>query len=67
MSAQGRVAGVREAIERLEIGTRSWRALEPSGAAELEPVVAQADAVARALRELRQALHAEQNRAPSAA
>jgi hypothetical protein len=67
MNAHSRSAGVREAIERLEVGTRAWRALEPTSAAAIEPVVAQADAVARGLRELRQALHVEQNRTPSAA
>lgn len=67
MNAHERVARVREGIECLEVGTRSWRALEPTSVAALEPVVAQADAVARSLRELRQALHVEQSSNPRVA
>jgi hypothetical protein len=53
-----RIADTRAGIERLETGTRSWPAFAPRRAA-LDDAIVQADAVARALRELRAALSAE--------
>jgi hypothetical protein len=53
-----RLAAVRAGIERLETASRAWTAFAP-GRAAVDEVTAQADAVARALRELRTALVAE--------
>jgi hypothetical protein len=47
-----RLADARAAIEALSTGTRSWPAFAPSVAA-VDAAIAQADAVARSLRELR--------------
>ena len=53
-----RIGQTVDAVARLETGTRSWRAFAPRGDA-LDAAIAQADAVARSLRELRAALAAE--------
>lgn len=47
-----RIADTRAAIERLSTASRSWMTFAPDVAA-LDTAVAQADAVARSLRELR--------------
>jgi hypothetical protein len=53
-----RIADARAAIEVLDATTRAWRAFAPSVAA-VDSVTAQADAVARALRELKPVIRAE--------
>ena len=53
-----RIADTRAAIERLNVATRSWAAFAPS-VAMVDATIAQADAVARSLRELRPAIKAE--------
>ena len=53
-----RIADARAGIERLAIATRSSTVLAP-GLAALDSMIAQADAVARALRELRPVIVAE--------
>ncbi len=52
------LAGVVDLAERIATGTRSWRAFAPRPAV-LDQAIAEADALARALRELRQAMAAE--------
>jgi hypothetical protein len=53
-----RIAGCCDAADQLAKGMRSWRAFAPRRTT-LDQSIAQADAVARSLRELRTALHAE--------
>jgi hypothetical protein len=53
-----RIAAVCDAIETLHTSARNWRAFAPRPAV-LESAIAQADAVARGLRELRGALDAK--------
>jgi hypothetical protein len=55
-----RLGDARAAIEALSTGTRSWPAFAPSVAA-VDAAIAQADAVARSLRELRPVIRAELN------
>jgi hypothetical protein len=53
-----RIADTRSAIEDLSAGSRSWPTFAPSVAA-VDATIAQADAVARPLRELRPTIAAE--------
>lgn len=53
-----RIADVLGGIDRLQAGTRAWSAFAPRRAV-LDEAIAQTDAVARSLRELRQALHSQ--------
>jgi hypothetical protein len=53
-----RLTDTRAAIDALNTGTRAWQAFAPSVAA-VDAAIAQADAVARSLRELRPAIKAE--------
>jgi hypothetical protein len=62
-----RLADARAAIDALNTGTRAWQAFAPSVAA-IDAAIAQADAVARCLRELRPIICAEfQPQPPKAA
>ncbi len=64
MSAPGciplhrRIGDARQAIERLNTASRSWSMFAPDVAA-IDAAIAQADAVARGLRELRPTIVAE--------
>lgn len=58
-----RLADVAQAADALATATRSWPALEPRGDA-VERAALQADALARALRELRADLHLAAHRNP---
>lgn len=53
-----RLADARAAIEALSTSTRAWQAFAPNVAA-IDAAIAQADAVARFLRELRPSIVAE--------
>jgi len=52
------LAGIVGLVQRLETATRSWRAFAPRPAG-LDAVITQADALPRALRELRAGMLAE--------
>lgn len=53
-----RLADTRAAIDALNTGTRAWMTFAPN-VASVDAAIAQADAVARSLRELRPVIRAE--------